>query len=325
MQGIFPILRTLLRLHSLARLGRAAALLAAGAANCLAADSAPPVEVAPGVYVMAGAAAAADARNQGRIGNQGIIVGSGGLIVIGTGTSDVDGERLLAALGRFGGATLLLVINTHAAAEHVLGNSAFARRGIPILAHRETDRYMAANCDICIGNLRAVTGDAPLSGTRLERPTRLIEGSTSLSLAGRRLEILHFGATQQPGALAVFDAASGVLFAGGLASFDVLPDARDADLSAWRNALHELRKLPLRHVVPGRGPVGAPQRLDEVAAYLDALERETARAYRRGLSLGEAVRAVRLPRFEHWALYQSLHPRNVHHQFLRLEAQELER
>jgi hypothetical protein len=50
-----------------------------------------------------------------------------------------------------------------------------------------------------------------------------------------------------------------------------------------------------------------------------------ARAYRSGAGLREATQRLRFPRFERWALYETLHPRNVHHEFLRLEAQDLAR
>jgi glyoxylase-like metal-dependent hydrolase (beta-lactamase superfamily II) len=303
-----------------------AALLFAGAAGAGEPDAAlRPRALAPGVFAFVGSAAAADTHNRGMVGNQGVIVGSEGVVVVGTGTSDAHGERLLQAIARLTDKPVVLAILAHAAPEHVLGSSAFARRGIPLLAHRDTDRYMAANCERCIRNLTEAAGSAAMQGSRLERPSRLIEAGTTLEAAGRSLDILHFGATQQPGAFAVFDRASGVLFGGGLASFDVLPDAHDADIETWLAALRELKRLPLAAVLPGRGPPGAPQRLDEVADYLQGLATQTLRAYRAGLPLQAAAGAAPLPRFASWALYETQHPRNVHHQYLRLEAQELAR
>ena len=281
--------------------------------------------LAPDVFAFIGDAAAPSPENQGMVGNQGVIAGSDGFVIIGTGTSDAHGERLLRAIRRLGDKPVVLVIDTHAAPEHVLGNSAFARRGVPILAHREADRYMVQNCATCIRNLEAAIGVAAMAGSHLERPSRLVDASTTLKVAGRTLDILHFATTQQPGAIAVFDRASGVLFAGGMATFDVLPDAHDAEIAAWLGALRDLRRLPLRTVVPGRGPPGAATRLGEVADYLRGLAEETARAYRSGAGLSEATQRVRFPRFERWALYETLHPRNVHHEFLRLEARDLAR
>jgi glyoxylase-like metal-dependent hydrolase (beta-lactamase superfamily II) len=325
MQGVFQAL--LPRLPPASRLiPGAAALLCCGL--ILAADGAAAPRLRPlgaGVYAFLGAPEAAAPGNAGMVANQGVIVGYAGQVVVGTGGSDAHGERLLDAIRHLGGNPVVLAIDTHAAPENVLGNSAFARRGIPVLAHRETDRYMVRNCETCLRTLTAASGATAMAGSRLERPSRLVDGSTSLEVAGRALEILHFGTTQQAGAIAVFDRASGVLFAGGLASFDVIPDAHDADIAAWLAALRELRRLPLRLVLPGRGPPGPPERLDEVADYLDSLARETARAYRSGAGLRETTQRLRLPRFEAWALHDTVHRRNVQREYLRLEAEELAR
>ncbi len=288
-------------------------------------DSLRPVVVAPGIFVFPGSPGAPSPGNGGIVSNIGVIIGSSGVVMVGTGTSDAHGERLLQAVAKLTDLPVVLAINTYAGPEHVLGNTAFARHGIPILAHRDTDDYMARNCENCIRNLQSAIGEAPLAGSRLERSNELIDATTSMRIAGRQLEILHFGATQQPGSIAVFDSRSGVLFAGGMAAFDVTPDAHDADLPAWKAALLEMRRMPLRWVVPGRGPVGEPVRLDEVIAYLGGLGDATERAYRSGVDLAEAPRAAGLPQFSKWAMYAAVHPRNVHFQYLKLETQELAR
>ncbi len=64
------------------------ALLWAGAA--MAAEPAAQL-LAPDVYVFPGAPAAPSPGNGGRVANVGVMVGSEGVVVIGTGTSDADG------------------------------------------------------------------------------------------------------------------------------------------------------------------------------------------------------------------------------------------
>jgi glyoxylase-like metal-dependent hydrolase (beta-lactamase superfamily II) len=281
-----------------------------------------PRQLARDVYVFPGKVAAPGPDNLGRVANVGVIVGPEGVIVVGTGTSDAEGERLLAAIGRLSKRPVVLAINTHAAPEHVLGNSAFTRRGIAILAHRATDEYMAANCERCLHDLQILVGERAMARSHLERPRQLIDGAISIKAGGRHLEILHYGPTQQAGSIAVFDATSGVLFAGGLASFDIVPDAHDADLANWIKALEQMRRLPLKRVVPGRGPAGEPDRLAEVEDYLAALAQETRHAYDDGLGLTAATANVDIPRYRSWTLYAQTHRRNVHFQYLRMEAQE---
>ncbi len=184
---------------------------------------------------------------------------------------------------------------------------------------------MLHNCARCIRNLAAAAGEAALRGSALERPGRLVGGSRTIEAGGRKLEILHYGPAHQAGDLAVFDPASGVLFAGALASFGAVPDAHDADLDGWLAALDALRRVPARLVVPDRGLPAPPERLADVSAYLRELQQATARAYRAGIPLRDAPRAAELPHYRQWALYEQNHARNVHHEYLRLERRDLER
>lgn len=295
-------------------------VLATTGRSLLGAELLPPETLAPGVYFFPGYTGAAQPENGGMVANVGVIEGSTGIVVIGTGTSDANGEQLLAAIARLSGKPVVLAINTYAGPEHVLGNSAFARRGIPVLAHRASAAYMQQNCAGCIRNLGQQLAPEALAGTHLERPSDLIDASTAIESGGRHLDLLWFGNTQQAGSIAVYDRSSGVLFAGGLASFDVVPDSRDADIPGWLAALGEMRRLAPYRVVPGRGPSGGAERLDEVATYLANLASETGKAYAAGFSLFETPRRVRLPHFSAWALYDTLHPRNVHYEYLRREA-----
>ena len=283
------------------------------------------VRLADDVLLFPGIAEAPSAANRGRVANVAAILAPGGAILIGSGSSDTHGEAILARIERELPKPPVLAVNLYAGAEHVLGNTALERRGVTILAHEETDRYLRQNCPRCIRNLAAAAGEDALRGSAPARPGRLIGASQTVEPGGRRIEILHFGPAHQAGDLAVFDPASGILFAGALASFGAVPDAHDADIEGWLAALEALGRIPARIVVPDRGPPAPPARLAEVAAYLRELRDATAQAYRAGVPLRDAPRAAELPRYRQWALYEQNHARNVHHEYLRLERSDLER
>jgi glyoxylase-like metal-dependent hydrolase (beta-lactamase superfamily II) len=281
------------------------------------------LRTSPGVHVFIGAAEEASADNGGRIGNLGVITGTRGSLVVGTGSSNTHGEALLAAVARLSGKPVLLAVNMQATPDHVLGNTAFSRHGIAILAHRNVAAYMAAHCEQCLKAVTESVGAAPLQGSQPIQPTQLVDGDTSIDLGDRVVDLIWFGDGPRPGVLAVFDRRSRVLFAGALATFDVVPDARDADLDGWLTQLHTLSRLRPRLIVPGIGRPGTVARLNEVAAYLTGLKQATRSAYDNDLSLASAPSSAHLPRFESWALYGTRHPRNVHFEYLRREAREL--
>lgn len=279
--------------------------------------------ISPGVHVFIGAVGEATVGNAGRIGNLGVITGTRGSLVVGTGSSDTHGQALLSAVTQLSKEPVLMAIDLQATPEQVLGNTAFARHGIPIYAHRRVDAYMAAHCEECLRKLIASVGKALLEATRPMRPTHLVDGATSIDLGGRIVDLIWFGEGPQPGVLAVFDRRSRVLFAGGLASFDVIPDARDAEIDGWLAHLRDIARLHPRWIVPGSGPPAKVARLSEVTTYLTNLQHGARTAYENDLSVASAPSSVRLPRFESWALYGTRHPRNVHFEYLRCEARDL--
>lgn len=300
----------------------AAVFLALAAPRPAAAQGLIPVPVAPGVYAFVGALAEPAPENRGFVANQGFIVGDSGVIVIDTGTNHAHGEAMLAAIRRVTDRPVALVINTHAAPERVLGNGAFAARGAPILAHRDAVRYMEANCGTCIERLRDALGGEAMAGTRVTLPTRAVDGSRTLEVAGRRLSLFHFGWTLA-GDLAVLDQASGALFTGDLVCLDRVPEARDTRLDVWLGALKRLRDLPVRVLVPGRGAVSDPRRIADMQAYLEGLQQAVRARYEEGDSLREATARAAVPAFRGWALYSRLHAANVHHLYLELEKKAL--
>ena len=276
--------------------------------------------VAPGVYVHLGDPAVPSPLNRGRVANRGVLVGPTGIVLINTGASREDGEALLEAAS----VPIVVAIDTQATPYQVLGNSALASRGIPVIAHRATSVFMTQNCVACIRSAADQVGAGRLGTTSVSHPSWLIDRTTELTLGGRRLALLDLGWTVQPGAIAVLDHESGILFSGNQADFDVLPEVRTAHLDTWQAALRTLRQRDIKLVVPGHGPVGKPERLDEVASYLHQLEADTEAAYRAGIDLQQASATVGAEPFRGWAGYARLQPINVHFVYLGLERADLD-
>lgn len=297
-------------------LGIAAGVLPAWAAQ---ARVPPPQQLAPGVYAVVNQHAEPSPENHGAVGNQGILIGDKGVILVDTGTSIRYATELVAAVGRLTSKPIVLVINTHQHPAFIFGNGALALQGVPILAHRATAELIEQRCEKCLKNLNDILGNDEMQGTRVVAPTRIIEGPTSLKVAGRRLDIVYYGHSSSPGSIGVIDRASGVLFAGGLVSIDRVPDTRDARIETWLPALQALKVRQIRLMVPGEGPVAPVARILELERYLTALKSAVEKTYQQGVSLGEAGARSELPEFKNWPAYHSAHNRNVEHLYLQLE------
>lgn len=281
-------------------------------------------QIAPGVYIVTGALEQPSPKNRGVVGNYGILVGETGVILIETGTSAKHAQRMHDDLKKITDKPVLLAINTHQSPAFVFGNGTLAQRGVPILAHREVDALINARCARCLKLLQAALGPVEMEGSSVVRPTKLIDRTTTLTVGGRTIDVLYYGHTSSPGSIAVYDRESGVLFAGGMASFDRIPDVKDGNFPVWREALRQMRALNPTRIVPGEGPVSSPARLAEMDKYLEMIVPAVQAAFDKRASLTEAPAAAQLPAFRHWALYDSVHNKNVEQLYLRLEKDSLD-
>ena len=227
-----------------------------------------PVPVATGVYALLGSGGEITPDNGGRTANGAFVVGTRGIVVVNTGASYREGEDIIEAVKSISDRPILLAILTHPGQEAIFGAAAFQARGISVLAHRSSANLIAARCDICLRNLRSTLGEQRMAGTRVVEPDRLIDGDVTLELIGRPLRLIAPPWSSAPGAIAVFDETTSTLIAGSLVSINRIPDMRDADPKAWRDALADIEATRCRHLVPGYGPVGT---CADVAAFSSIL------------------------------------------------------
>jgi hypothetical protein len=147
----------------------------------------------------------------------------------------------------------------------------------------------------------------------------LIDGDQTLELIGRPLRLIAPQSSSAPGAIAVFDEWTSTLITGSLVTLNRVPEMRDADPKAWRDALVQLESIRCRYLVPGYGPVGNCADIATFARYLSTLETRVDALMKDGVSLAELRSRCDLPEFAHWDQYETLHPQNANYTYLRLE------
>ncbi len=281
--------------------------------------------VAPDVYALIADQGDIEPANGGFVGNLGYLVGERGVVVIDAGISYGFGERMRATIAASTSLPVALVVLTDPIQEFHFGAAAFQDRGVPVLAHRDAAALIAQRCETCLKRLRVTLGDDAMAGSRVVVPDRLIDGTTTIDVGGRDIELLYLGLASAPGNLAVFDRRSGVLFAGGLVSLGRIPRLRDGDLDGWIAALERLQKIPATLIVPGHGPIATQAEARQTLAYLRALKQKVHALYAKGTGLSAAVAGGDLPAFASWSLYPTLHRENVQELYVRLERADLQR
>jgi glyoxylase-like metal-dependent hydrolase (beta-lactamase superfamily II) len=278
--------------------------------------------VAPGVHVLRAPGFEPTPDNAGFVTNIGVIEDERGLVLLGTGTSHRFANHLIDFVEHALGRPVIAAVDLYGGGDHVLGNGVFVSRGVPVTAQVETDRFIRASCHTCVERLTAALGENMMSGTVPVAATVVFERPGYLTGVSRRIRLLHFGHTFQPGATAVFDEATGTLFAGELGSAGWLPDLYNANETGWRDALTELAALGARQVVPAHGAPGGREVLDEPRRYLDALIGRVGEVFAAGTGLLDALDQVEVAGFGNWHGYAIWHRRNVHFAYLHREEQE---
>jgi glyoxylase-like metal-dependent hydrolase (beta-lactamase superfamily II) len=279
------------------------------------------VAVAAGVYALLGSGGDITAGNSGRTANVAFVVGPRGVIVVDSGVSYREGVDIIAAVRRVSNAPIRLLILTHPAQEVIFGAAAFQDRGIPVLAHRSSANLIADRCATCLRHLQSLLGDE-MAATSVVVPDRLLDGSETLELIGRRLRLIAPPWSSAPGAIAVFDEKTSTLIAGNLVSINRVPDIRDADPKAWKDTLGHLAAMRCRHLIPAYGPIGSCVDIGGFADYFARLESRVDALMKEGVSLGELRDRCDLPEFARWDQYDNLHAPNSNRTYIRLESSQ---
>lgn len=300
------------------------ALFACGWLIALPAAAHEAQRVAPGVYVLPGVLAEPDAQNAGRVVNTGFIVGRRGVVVIDSGANLRQGEAILAAIRHVTRRPVILLIDTHPHPQNVLGNAAFARRRIPILATAMTAEKMNERCPRCLEHLTASVGAEAMAGSEIVLPQQRITAETTLDLGDRRVRVIPTGWGHSEGDLVVLDDQSGVLFSADLVYAGQIPHLSEARVKGWLEALDLLCGLPVRQVVPGRGPVGTRQAIENFRRYLDALYQRVTADYQAGRTLDETLNRLDLLEFHDWQGYAERHSLNIQHVWYEIERNDFD-
>lgn len=301
----------------LGAVGLAFWLLAAASAG--GAEPLPVAEVAPGIYVHAGEQAEASTENDGAIANIGFIVGEDAVMVVDTGGSAAEGERLRAAIRRVTERPIRYVVLTHVHPDHIFGTAAFAGDAPEVIGHAKLPGALAQRGSYYLRNLRRELGEKA-AGSDVIPPTRLVANTDEVDLGNRRIVIRAHGPAHTDNDLSLFDPATATLWLSDLLFVDRIP-VIDGSIVGWLRELDALEKSPAARAVPGHGPasVAWPLAAAPQKRYLEAVLEDTRATIKEGVDIGDAWRRVAVGEAGRWLLFDDYHARNVTTAYKELE------
>lgn len=211
-----------------------------------------------------------------------------GVILIDTGRHPGHQEKLLAH-ARQRGRPVAAIVNTHWHLDHVGGNSEIravypkaavygstavegALTGFFPQSRKSAEAFIASG-QAAPDQQAELKGDfAAMEDVASLRPTRPVERSAKVRVAGRplRLNLAPFAATE--GDVWVYDERSKLLIAGDLV-VGLVPFFDTGCPEGWRKALGEIAATPFATLIPGHGePMGRPQFLQWRKAFDNLLD-----------------------------------------------------
>lgn len=292
--------------------------------GCATTAAVPWQSLAPGVWVWApGRPEEVSAANAGHVAPTTAIVDGADALVIDPGPSHAHAWRVRQSLACRFQARVRWVVNTHAHAENVLGNSAFADlvegdAGAPplqIVASAATREAMQQRCPACLASLSGRVGAAAMAGTQIVLPGHALAPGDVLQVGRHRLQVLRVEQGHTEGDLVLWDAAQRLLWAGGLVYGARVPELAQGHVDAWLAALERLLALQPAAVVGATVSLAAqpgelPPALRATQSYLQALRAGVLQAMDAGQQ-PQDVGVVELPAYRHWAGYAERHGFNV--------------
>lgn len=262
-------------------------------------DRAEPVpwrSLAPGVWVWDGVNQEVSAVNGGHVAPTTLVVDGAEALVIDPGPGLRHGLRVRASVGCRFGARLVAVVNTHAHAENVLANAAFA--DLPIVANAGTREAMVARCPDCLASLVERAGEQAMAGTTIVWPQRVLAEGDRIPVGRLQLQVLGTERGHTASDLVLWLPQQRVLWVGGLAYDGRLPELAQGSVLQWLAALDRLQQRQPAWVVGSR--VGDARMLQATRRYLQALHDRVLAAMDAGRHAGE-LQSVQMDEWAGWA------------------------
>jgi cyclase len=248
------------------------------------------------------------------ISNAGFMSGDEGLLVIDATMVASMAEAFIREMRRVADKPFRHLINTHSHPDHTGGNRLFT--GAEIISHRicreEMARQaaprpagpgpppgpMAAMRTPAMDRMFEMISNDP--GRFIPLPTLTYEDSLTLRYGDTEVQLLYYGPAHTFGDTLVYFPESKVLFAGDVAFFYSMPLAAAGKIGGWLKVIDRIKEMDVDLIVPGHGPAGGKQELEDEREYFEFVMEQARSCYERGLTPEQAVQEIDLGPYARW-------------------------
>ena len=271
-----------------------------------------PVEFIPGVYSAIGATAPPTYENSGHNNNLSFIITGEGVVVVNGGGAYVLAKALHDEIRTLTDQPVVLVVNENGQGHAMLGNSYWAERNVPIIAHEDAASEFEERGFRILEGMQQLNREKA-EGTFLQGPTETFREDYILELGEYRIEVRYLGPSHSAGDVVVWLPNQDLVIAGDMAFHErMLPIFEDTYTLDWLETWdNEFEALNATYVIPGHGH---PTNMDQVRrytkGYLEYLRAQIGAHLDEGGGLAEAYYVDQSP-YAHLDTFEELATKNA--------------
>jgi cyclase len=219
------------------------------------------------------------------INNTGFLVGSTGAVSVDSCSTEARTRAYLDAIGNVTDRPVRTLVNTHHHGDHTFGNYLFP--GATIVGQ---ERSRAALQAWGLPGRRPFWTDVEWGDIELAPPFLTFEESINLYVDDLRCEVRHLGhPAHTDNDAIVWIPDRKLLFSGDLLFNGGTPFMFQGSIAGALETLDDIARLGAETIVPGHGPLGGPEIIDDVRCYLEFVQEVATRGVAAGISPLEAA------------------------------------
>ena len=252
--------------------------------------------------------------------NSGVIIGDESVMIIEAQATPRLANKVIECVSSVTDKPISHVVLTHYHAVRVLGASAFNADQIIMsdMARAMVVERGQEDWDSEFQRFpRLFEGHESIPG--LTWPTTTFDGSMSVYLGNRRVDLMHLGRAHTAGDIVINVPDQNVMFTGDIVEYHSACYCGDGHFADWGDTLDNIKAFEVDAIAPGRGNALVGQdmvnrAIESTRDFVDSTYRPVAKVAARNGSLKEAWDACRAecdPKFSDYAIYEHCLPFNV--------------
>ena len=305
----------------------ACVVLISFAKSVVAKDDAPvllpaPKKISPHVYAWIGPLDGPSKKNQGYRMNMAFVVGDNAVAVLETGYTEAMAEAMLKHIRHITHKPIKAAINCNSQPDRFMGNPAFRRAGIKIIAHAESAKRMAKQSANYASNIERILELKAGSIKIPKAPDILITGKHVIELGGVNVILDNYGPAHTPAQLVAYIAQDHVVYSGDLLYGQrLLAINTDGSVSSWISNFDRLKQIDAKIFIPGHGQPGPLSEFEfSTRQYLALLYDHMTKMLDSGVDMQDAINRLNQSAFSKLANFELLAGRNASRTYLEVEA-----